>query len=88
MNNTEDEPTGGEFPSKVTYWIEGVGNLAVGSVGLIINIVALWILFRKQVRLFKKLPFQTRQGFNWVFEGDKTLLSQDKLCFYQSLKFL
>lgn len=49
MNNTEDEPTGGEFPSKVTYWIEGVGNLAVGSVGLIINIVALWILFRKQV---------------------------------------
>ena len=81
MNNTEDEPTGGEFPSKVTYWIEGVGNLAVGSVGLIINIVALWILFRKQVRLFKKLPFQTRQSFLIGF-------LKDKLCFYQSLKFL
>ena len=58
MNNTEDEPTGGEFPSKVTYWIEGVGNLAVGSVGLIINIVALWILFRKQVRLLKSSLFR------------------------------
>ena len=40
-----------EFAGKVTYWIEGVGILAVGSVGLIINLVALWILFKKQVLL-------------------------------------
>jgi hypothetical protein len=31
------------------YYVEGVGILAVGSVGVVINIVALYILFRKQV---------------------------------------
>ena len=34
------------------YYVEGVGILSVGSLGLIINIVALYILFRKKVRLF------------------------------------
>lgn len=51
MVNFTDEDGGpyNDFPSKVTFWIEGVGILVMGSVGLIINIVALWILFRKQV---------------------------------------
>ena len=55
MNFTEEDddplPLYDEgFPSQVTFWIEGVGNLVVGSIGMIINIVALWILFRKQVK--------------------------------------
>ena len=34
------------------YYVEGVGILAVGSVGVVINIVALYILFRKQVSFY------------------------------------
>ena len=83
MNNTEDEPTGGEFPSKVTYWIEGVGNLAVGSVGLIINIVALWILFRKQVKapFVNKIPFQTRQSLIGFLKEIKLFLARTNFAF-------
>ena len=36
------------------YYVEGVGILAVGSVGVVINIVALYILFRKQVSFISK----------------------------------
>ena len=36
------------------YYVEGVGILAVGSVGVVINIVALYILFRKQVSFTSK----------------------------------
>ena len=36
------------------YFVEGVGVLAVGSVGVVINIVALYILFRKQVSFISK----------------------------------
>ena len=32
------------------FYVEGVGILTVGSLGLIINILALYILFRKKVR--------------------------------------
>ena len=31
------------------YYVEGVGILAIGSVGVVINIIALYILFKKQV---------------------------------------
>ena len=34
------------------YYVEGVGILAVGSVGVVINVVALYILFRKQVSFY------------------------------------
>ena len=36
------------------YYVEGVGILAVGSVGVVINIFALYILFRKQVSFISK----------------------------------
>ena len=56
-NFTDDDDVGpyNDFPSKVTFWIEGVGILVIGFVGLIINIVALWILFRKQVLTYLTL---------------------------------
>ncbi len=31
------------------FLVEGLGILTVGSIGLVINIIALYILFRKQV---------------------------------------
>ena len=34
------------------YYFEGVGIMAIGSVGVVINIVALYILFKKQVSFF------------------------------------
>ena len=52
------------------YYVEGVGILAVGSVGVVINIVALYILFRKQV------SFVSKNSSCIVC----TIL--DKLCFY------
>ena len=36
------------------YYVEGVGISAVGSVGVVINVVALYILFRKKVSFFSK----------------------------------
>ena len=38
-----------ETVAAFSYYVEGVGILAVGLVGVVINIVALYILFRKQV---------------------------------------
>ena len=52
MNTTTEEYFGlDQFAATVTYWIEGVGILAVGTIGLVINLIALWILFKKQVRI-------------------------------------
>ena len=34
------------------YYVEGVGILAIGSVGVVINIIALYILFKKQVNTY------------------------------------
>ena len=36
------------------FYIEGVGILVVGLVGLVINVFALYILFRKQVLTFPR----------------------------------
>ena len=36
------------------YYVEGVGILAVGSVGVVINIFALYILIKKQVSFISK----------------------------------
>ena len=41
-----------EIVAAFQYYVEGVGILAVGSVGVVINIVALYILFRKQVSFY------------------------------------
>ena len=43
-----------EIVAAFQYYVEGVGILAVGSVGVVINIVALYILFRKQVSFILK----------------------------------
>ena len=43
-----------EIVAAFKYYVEGVGILAVGSVGVVINIVALYILFRKQVSFISK----------------------------------
>ena len=43
-----------ETAAAFKYYVEGVGILAVGSVGVVINIVALYILFRKQVSFISK----------------------------------
>ena len=49
MTASEEPPAFDEFVARGTFWIEGVGILVVGFIGLIINFIALWILFRKQV---------------------------------------
>ena len=41
-----------EFEEMLTtfqYYVEGVGIIVIGSIGLIINLFALYILFRKHV---------------------------------------
>ena len=43
-----------EFESMLTtfqYYVEGVGIIVIGSIGLIINLFALYILFRKHVSI-------------------------------------
>ena len=37
------------FVANFQYYVEGVGIIVTGSIGLVINIFALYILFRKQV---------------------------------------
>ena len=44
-----------EFESMLTtfqYYVEGVGIIVIGSIGLIINLFALYILFRKHVSTY------------------------------------
>ncbi len=39
----------GNVVATAKFYIEGVGILSIGSLGLVINVIALSILFRKQV---------------------------------------
>ena len=66
------------------YFIEGVGILTIGLVGLVINVFALCILFRKQVstqcgriEVKKKRAFTTCKGLasqSFVFRDDAVKL--------------
>ena len=65
-NEEESKNTSGSMPEKegkdddgmeetvaaFQYYFEGVGIMAIGSIGVVINIVALYILFKKQVSFF------------------------------------
>ena len=73
LNEEESKNTSGSMPEKegkdddgmeetvaaFQYYFEGVGIMAIGSIGVVINIVALYILFKKQVSFFftPKLDF-------------------------------
>ena len=49
-----------EFEEMLTtfqYYVEGVGIIVIGSIGLIINLFALYILFRKHVSSSTYLKF-------------------------------
>ena len=49
-----------EFEEMLTtfqYYVEGVGIIVIGSIGLIINLFALYILFRKHVSSSTYLEF-------------------------------
>ena len=52
LENGEKDDGMEETVAAFQYYVEGVGILAVGSVGVVINVVALYILFRKQVSFY------------------------------------
>ena len=60
LNGMEEtvEPANSEF----NYYVEGVGISIIGLVGLIINIIALYILFNRKVFFFLNILY----GLNFV----------------------
>ena len=55
LNGMEEtvEPANSEF----NYYVEGVGISIIGLVGLIINIIALYILFNRKVFFFLNILY-------------------------------
>ena len=55
LNGMEDtvEPAISEF----NYFVEGVGISIIGLVGLVINIIALYILFNRKVLFFLNILY-------------------------------
>ena len=51
QNSTELDQNMDLVVSLFQYYVEGVGILTIGTVGIVINLVALYILMKKQVKL-------------------------------------